>query len=225
LETIFYPGETDWAATGTWFQGWVGLVAAVVVYMVAREGFGVWVRQKQAERKIAAAEEILTFVYRAKEVFPSIRMPMQLAPELARAEAKLAANYGGWAGLPKTQKERLATGQVYLDRLSANDDLWTKLWDCLPLARAFFGAEFEEKVRSVWQQRAHIHTAAQMYGTVDPQSQAQLVDRFELDLWDGWAEAAQKPDRVGDAIKSLVEESEKLLLPVISDSGWPQRRN
>jgi hypothetical protein len=62
-------------------------------------------------------------------------------------------------------------------------DIWAELFECLPIARAFFGKVCEQKVHEIWAARAQIMTAANMYGTVDPKLD-DTSNRYEAAIWE-----------------------------------------
>jgi hypothetical protein len=82
----------DWVATSTWMQAWAGFTQAGAVVFVAYKGadaFNAWRRQKIEERRIDAAERILTLAYRVRRALSSIRSPMMWASALEHAEKSL----------------------------------------------------------------------------------------------------------------------------------------
>jgi len=209
----FYP--IDWAATGTWMQAWAGFAGAAAVFYAAHKGaasFEEWLRQRQTERKIAAAERIMTFIYKARRAFQSIRNPGSLGYENDAAEAKLKDTVKDFAELDGGKRSRMITAQVVYDRLNAAKDIWAELFECLPIARAFFGEGCERHVHALWEARAQISTSAQMYAGYDPVDGKR--DRYENAFWEILDEG--EPGSVSALIKDSVAYMERNVLPSIS---------
>jgi len=211
----FYP--IDWATTGSWMQAWAGFAGAGAVVWAARLGtssFEHWLKQRQTERKIAAGERILSIVYRLKDAMDAIRSPMQSGHELHAAERKVEKSYEGFSSLGETEKKRIVAAQVILDRVNAQSDLWKELFECLPLARAFYGKAMDENLREVWRQRARVLVASE--AAIETPDDHEFLTQCKDDMWDGWAKAAGRVDRVGDALSRVLAEAEARILPVLS---------
>jgi hypothetical protein len=213
----FYP--IDWEVTGTWMQAWAGFAGAGAVVWATYFGLSTFAKQRQIERRIAAAERIMTFTYKAKRAFPSIRNAGSFGYEHEAAKEKLRASFQGFDALPDWKQKRLSIGQVTLDRLGAAKDLWAELFECLPLARAFFGSSCEEKVHAVWELRARVSTSAQTYGTLDPSGNEKLNSRCEADIWEGWAD--EDSQSVTKGLAEVVTYMESSVLPHIAGKAVP----
>ncbi|MGE0740148.1 MAG: hypothetical protein AB7O98_02305 [Hyphomonadaceae bacterium] len=223
----FYP--IDWATTGVWMQAYAGFAGAIAVaYAAARGGssFDSWLRQKIRERKMAIGERVLTAAYKAKDAFPAIRSPMHFEQELAAAEKKLEETYENYNLEANGKKQKLKTAQVILDRMSSYTDTWKELYECLPIARAMFGAPLEEAIRDILKHRHLLSVSAQMYPDTDPHSDKDFYQSIKADIWEGTARSYRKPDNITTGVASAVERAESIILPALSESatnkpsGW-----
>jgi len=198
-------------------QAWAGFAGAGAVVWVARLGassFELWLKQQQTQRKISAGERILTVVYRAKDAIDAMRSPMQIGHEISAAEKRLLQSYEGFDHLSDAQKRKVTTAQVVLDRANAHNEIWAELFACLPLARAFFGKEMDENIRQIWKQRARVLVSSE--SAVDVPDDHEFLTQCKDDIWEGWAEAGGRPDRVAKALADAVGVAESRILPVIS---------
>lgn len=206
-------------------QALAGFAGAAAIYFAARKGagsFDLWLEQRKAERAMEAGEKILTVVYAMKDAFASIRSPGHFAYELEAAETKLRESMKDFSVQPSGKQARLKTAQVILTRANSHSELWKELSDSLPLARAYFGKDLDENLRNIFKARADVIVAAQMYPDVDSESSAELVERFEAAIWDGWAEARKKPDPIRQRVDEAIALTEKAILPILSN---PSRRD
>lgn len=208
-------------------QAWAGFAGAgAVIWATYRGGdtFERWLKQSQTERKIAAGEKILTAVYKAKEAFPHIRSALHEAHELSAAEAKLKQNYAGYDTEGASKKQRLQTAQVVWNRLASYSEIWRELYECLPVARTYFGEEVEYAIRKIFKLRRRIEVKAEMYPDLTDTSDP-FFNEAKCDLWEGWAKALKKKDEISTALRAVVERVEKVILPVLSDLGRKQNLN
>jgi hypothetical protein len=205
------------AAIGTWAQAVAGLAGAGAVIYAARIGaatFDVWLKQRQTERRIAAAERILSLAYRFQRVFPSVRNPALFQGEMEAAEKLLQEGDPAFLHAPDAKRRLMVSAQVYVSRLHSHCDDWEQLFACLPLARAYFGRELEEALNSFWVQRCAIHGSAQMYAELDELDRP-LRDQVEGDLWEGWNSGRKVKDPISIAIASAMSVLEARLLPIL----------
>jgi hypothetical protein len=104
---------------------------------------------------------------------------------------------------------------VILRRLSDHAALWTELFECVALARIFFGEDMEQAVRAFWVQRTAVYVSAQMYGDIRP---ADFLDRCERDFWEGAGAVPMGPgDAVAEAVTAAFDSIERIILPLVSD--------
>jgi hypothetical protein len=201
------------------FAGFAG--AGAVVYAAARgsNSFDSWLKQRIRERKIAVGERVLTAVYKAKDAFPSIRNAGHFGYELSAAQKKLEESYDNYHLESQGKQQRLKTAQVILDRIARYNEVWTELYECLPIARALFGIPLEEAIREILKQRNKLSVSAQVYPDADPQSDKNFYDRIQADVWDGWADALGRKDEIGTAVLAAVESADAIVLPTLSDTN------
>lgn len=203
----------DWEASGLWMQAWAGLAGAVAVVTAAKIGaarFGDWLKEKQTERQMNAAERALDVAYRVRGAFESIRNPgYDPGGEGGAALAKLHSNIPDFDGLEDDRQARLTWAQVILSRISGANAEWTALFEAMPLAKAYFPAGVEQALRDLWKQRAVVWVAAQQYGsTALPPD---VREKLETKMWGVGAEDDEVVAAVEDAVKRL----ETVLLPIL----------
>ena len=220
----------DWASTGAWMQAWAGFAGALAVLWVASKGseaFRIWLHQKQTERRIEYGEKILSLIYKSSDVFKSIRSPGSFGSEIADVEEKLRSSYEGYEELPEGKRRRLQISQTVISRIFSQKEFWAEFWELTPMARVYFGKNFEEQFRTIWKQRAKIYSAASAYSQLDDERGRQEKDpyleeknKFEAIFWEGWANAIEREDMVEIELGKLLLESEKIILPIlISEIG------
>jgi hypothetical protein len=206
----------DWAAAGSWAQAFAGALGAGAVVYAARKGastFNLWLRQRQTEHRIAAADRILTLAYRAELAFPSIRARLLSGSELEEAEKKLKGS-AAFDHAPESRQQRFRTAQVYFDRLASHVTLWEDILAALPIAKAYFGPELAGHVRELLKQRHMISTAAEFYVDNDPDIGADVSQTL--------MPMSDDSDSVSVAIKAAISEIEAVLIPEIrSEVGQP----
>lgn len=211
----FYP--IDWAVTGVWMQAWAGFAGAAAVVLVAKIGASTFLKERQLERKIAAADRLMAFVYKAKRAFPGIRNNGVIWAETAAAVERLKASQTDYDGWPEWKKERYQIAQTVLDRLQANKSLWTELFECLPYARAYFGAECEQQIDRVWRLYNWILSRANLFAKVSP-------DNPKSDEYEDIILEASEDDEINTTINSVVAYFEDKVLPTIAsrpqDKSW-----
>lgn len=200
-------------------QALAGFANAGVIGWAAYQGtnsFRQWLLQRQTERKIAAGERVLTVVYRARDAISHMRAIFHNGYEISAAEEKLSKSYSGFEHLERAKKLRLTTAQVILDRANASADIWKELFECMPLARAFFGTEMDQQLRQINQARHRILTSAEALVDLDGEKHEDFADECEDDIWGGKAKALGRPDRVQEMIDTAVGIAEQSILPVIA---------
>lgn len=162
-----------------------------------------------------AAEKLLTLVYRAQRTFAGIRNAGAFWAERNAAEKRLTEGHADFLHMDDEKKERFRTAQVILDRLHANKDLWSELFQCLPLAKALFGSECEQQLDSLWGLHTKLLLAANQYAKVDPAANAALSERYFDDL----VGTFDDQDRFERELLGTVLLLEQTLLPEIVGTG------
>ncbi len=208
-----WPYPIDWATTGVWMQAWSGFAAAIAVVWAAKFGVSAFLTQRQIERKVAAAERIMTFVYKAKRGIAAIRNAGSFSYENDAAEKALREADPNFTNLDKGKRSRMITGQVIYSRVNDAKEVWAELFECLPVARAFFGKECENKIHALWEVRAQIRTSAHMYGTVDPNRNQPNSEKYEADMWEAADDGGV--GGVNAKLVAVIEYMETNVLPLI----------
>lgn len=210
-----------WDATGSMMQGWAALGAVFAVLYASKKAantFGSYRRERQEDRRIDAAERILTLSYKIRTTLDAVRSPMAMGYEHHQAEEIL--NEANWYQLlPQNEKRQAQTGHVILLRIDKYKKEWEEVFSAMPLARALFGEAAEGHLLSLTRQLRSVQVAAQMYrdrmGTNDPKFRQKL----ERDFWTMGAadpETNEVSFRVDEAVAGL----EAIMLPIIrADHG------
>ena len=115
-------------------SGWAAWAGVGAVIYTANRAFSTYRRQKQEDRRIEAAEEILSFAYKFKRTLTGARSPGILAHELARAEKTLVESWNGWEHKEAREQERLKTAQAMYQRPIDNNPTWSQIFDLMPRA-------------------------------------------------------------------------------------------
>lgn len=143
----------DWNATGTMLTGWGTLAGAAAIAYAAKVGantFGSWKRQKQEERRMDAAERILTLAYRLRYDLEAIRSPGLFHYELESAGEQLRAELKNFDLKPKGEQDRIRTAQVYKNRMDRHEGDFQEVWTTKPVALALFGPSVEKGLHEFW---------------------------------------------------------------------------
>lgn len=201
----------DWGATGSMLTGIATLAGAAAVAYAAWVGgntFDSWKRQKVEERRMDAAERIMTLAYRLKYDFQSVCSPWMSGGEIDKAKADLTSAKADWAdSLTEDRQRRMTTAQAYFNRLSHYSDDWQEIWSLKPIALAFFGREVEETLHEFWKHYIEISTSAEAY--IEPSGD----DEFEKKLRKTLFGHGELPKEIDKSVNKL----EAALLPVIRD--------
>ncbi len=216
----FICKTTDcWEATGAMMSGWAaigGVGAVIFAAHKAADTFKQYRRQRQEDRRIEAAERILTIAYSLKRKLQGVRSPMSLGGETEEAIEQLRE--GDWYMiLDDDEKRRAQTGQVILRRLQRQKDDWEEIFVAMPMARALFGENIEAALQSIFRQARAVQIAASMYrdghdgGGHDGGA---LRRQFEATFWEGGGTPGE-PDEVSNAVDQAICALEAELLSVI----------
>lgn len=193
-------------------QGWGSWAAAVaVLYATWRAGDALtnFRRQKQEERRIEAAHNILTFAYRFKRTLAGARSALVSGYEIHLAEEKLKENYPNWDMLCDAEKRRLKTAQAAITRLSDQHDVFGRVFEHMPLARALFGEQAEGDLQAHWSAYVSVQVAAEGYAE-DTGHDPEFTIKLRRELWGG-GDNNEVTQQVDKSVRSL----EELLLPII----------
>jgi hypothetical protein len=190
------------------WAGFAGVGAVIWAAHLGKSGFNDWLQEKQTERRMTAAERLMTLVYKAQRTIPAIRNPGSFWAENAAAEKRLVENQPGFESWEDEKKDRYRASQIVLDRLQANKELWANLFECLPLAKAFYGDNCEQQLDRLWGLHTKLLVSANTYARTMPDSNQGLSDRAFDDLF-GHPEA----DPIDQELSELVAYFETTVLP------------
>ena len=227
----------DWAATGAMISGWATLAGAAAVVYAAHKGsstFKSWRRQKNEERRIDLAEQVLTLAYKSRRAIEDMRAPGILGVEMSELHAQLREQGVVDDDTPVTHKGVLANAQVILSRSNSRKAIWDALLDTLPVAKAIFGSEVEEQLEEFWKQRCRLIAAAHSYAGLirwprahsEEATERQYKRQRDIEnvIWAGAAD--DEVDAVGAKVDAAVANLESWLLPTIrSDTPFGTGRN
>jgi len=214
----------DWAATGTWMQAWAGFTQAGAVAFVGWKGanvFKTWRRQKIEERKMDAAERILTLTYRLRRAFTVIRSPMMWAGALDAAEKRLREAGVTLDSLPELKRKNMIYHQAMLDRINSFEAEWAEIGAVTPIAAALFGKVVEEQLELLWRQRGAVAVASESYAD-DRGQDNEFTAQLRADMWEGMGKHNGAGDRITEIIDGVVTKVEAALLPVLREDAEPR---
>ena len=207
----------DWAATGTWMQAWAGFAQAGAIGIAAwkaADTFRGWRKQKLEERRIAAAEDILTTAYRLQRAFSIVRNSVTSVSALEEARARLkmsGVDIGKYAG---DQQIRIVEAQVIFDRIDQFALDWDKLSALTPLAIALFGSSVGESLEGIWKQKVVLQVATEQY-TTDDDSDVNFSTQVRDIIWSGRAKQGGREDQVERQLERYIIDLEQVLLPIV----------
>lgn len=207
-------------------QAWAGFAGAAAVVWVGvrtRNAFNLWLKQKQTERRLDVAERAILVVYKAEDVFKSIRSPMSSGGEVERVKESLENAFRDSGGVPHDRRRTLEIAQTALLRVDEHGDFWTEYLALRPVVRAFFGSDYAKAYAKIGEARGKIIAAAQVYGRLEPAAEEQdraaareARNKWEAIFWSGWAEAIDKPDEIADLLKDVVTQTEAVVQPLLA---------
>lgn len=211
-----------WDATGSMMQGWAGFGGVIAVLYAAHKAadtFAAYRRQKQEDRRIDAAERILTLAYTLKRNIAAARSPMSSGSENHAATQQLQ-ELDWYKGLDRNQQHKAQIGQVALRRLQQYQSSWDQIFATMPVARAFFGEHIEAYLQSIWQQVVAINVSAEMYRD-DQGRDLDFTHKLERDFWGHGG----PDDLISQKIDQAVAGLEAELLDVIRAKDDKTRRH
>lgn len=198
-------------------SGWAAWGAVVAVLYTANRAFSTYRRQKQEDRRIEAADHILTFAYKFKRTMQGVRSPGILGFELTRAEQRLKESWKGWDQKAKAEQQQIITAQAMWGRLQDNKDTWAQIFEVMPRARALFGDEAEAQLQAFWTAYVQMETACDMYAE-DSGNDPEFTKNLRGDMW-----SHSKGDPVAKIVDEAVARLEELLLSVIRADYKPTK--
>ena len=207
-----------WSATGSMMSGWAAWAGVGAVIYTANRAFATYRRQKQEDRRIEAAEEILSFAYKFKRTLTGARSPGILAYELSRAEKTLAESWNGWEHKDPQDQSRLKTAQAMLQRLRDNNAVWGQIFDLMPRARALFGEKAEAQLQAFWEAYVTVEIACDSYAEDNGTDQG-FTKELRTEMW-----RRAKGDPVAEKVDAAIAVLDEMLLPVIRADHRPIRK-
>ena len=210
----------DWAATGEWMQAWAGFGGAgAVVYaaFVGSRTYKTWLKQKQTERQLHAAEQVLTAVYKARSALENVRAGYMPAYELDAAKSKLTEALGDEFGsLTDGERQRLTIAQAMLLRISKYNDTWDELPANMALAFAFLDAPVEASLKLLFRQIIIIQSSAETFGKYfeheGNEEDRKFVQKLRRDMWGAMID---ENDEVSANIAKAVADIEAVVRPLL----------
>jgi hypothetical protein len=207
----------DWSATGAWMQAWAGFAQAfaiVAAAILATNTFRSWRQQKLEERKIDAAEKILTLAYRLRDAFSAIRSPLRSAAATDEATFNLINSGIDLESIPSDRRLKIVESQVVLDRINSNSELWRDFTATLPLGTALLGNDVDKILRELWRQKTAVQVAAQHYPDDDGNDQ-QFSNDISITIWERRQKDASEEDKISKTVNLCISELEDVLIPII----------
>lgn len=203
----------DWDATGSMLQGigqMITLPLLAWATWVGRQTITKYRQQHQSEKAVAAAERVLTAAYAARDAIASVRSPLVESAEIERAKAALMPpGLEAFNALAERKAEKLARGQVYLDRLNAAKEDFKVIWEAMPMGRAYFGHEVYTAMENIAHQRRVIQVSAEELAH-DDGTDKEHSRSIRADL-----SRATKNDPLGNHVDAQVTLLEERLLPIL----------
>lgn len=184
----------------------------------ANRAFSTYRRQKQEDRRIEAAEEILSFAYKFKRTLTGARSPGILGHELARAEKTLVESWNGWEHEDPKDQRRLKIAQAMLQRLRDNNNIWGQIFELMPRARALFGEEAEAQLQAFWEAYVTVEIACDSYAD-DSGTDREFSKDLRTEMWGRSAD-----DPVSTKVEAAIAKLDEILLPVIRADHRPVRK-
>ncbi len=201
-------------------QAWAGFAqagAVVAAAVVAANTFKSWRRQKIEERRIDAAEKVLTLTYRTKQAFSVIRSPITSQNAKDEATYELLQNGIDLTSMTSELANKVVESQVIMKRINGFSDLWDSYSSIMPVARAYFGSDIEEIFQSFWRQKIAIQVAAENY-PLDTGQDATFTKEISNTIWENRQRTPSDDDKISKALADTIIKAEGILIPVIQFS-------
>jgi hypothetical protein len=210
--------SVDWAATGsmlTAFGTFAGAGAVVFAAIVGSRTFEGWRRQQQEQRRMDAAEKIMTLTYRLKDDLESVRSPTIYGYEIEAAAEELKEVKDWWAGLSPAAQHRASVAHSRIIRMRHYKADWDEIWVLRPLARAYFGEAVDRPLHLFWKKHVEVMAAAEAL------REDNGSDRDFSRKMRATTSSAANPDELGREVREAVEQLERNLLPVLRADFQP----
>lgn len=190
----------------------VGSFIIGIATYIGRNALSDFQSQRQLERKMVHAENLLTSAYDMQLALEYIRGPFHLAHELSLSESDLNER-GILEDKSPDERQRFITANVIYVRAKAVNDVFVNAQKLIPFAAAFFEAEIKNSFSSLLRQRHVVQNFADAYahgaGT-DPD----FIQRVRSAIW-MHSGTTDEPDEVSSAVDTAITALENQLFQVI----------
>lgn len=149
----------DWVATGGMLGGLGALFGAAAI-TVAADNFRKWAAREKFKYNRDVAVKILAAFYEAEFAISQIRAPFISAGELAEAEKPLSKQL---ENMTRDEGQKWVTRAALFNRVLAREELWDRVFQLLPLAKAVFGEEAYEALFKAIKVRQKVWAAIDVY--------------------------------------------------------------
>lgn len=208
----------DWAATGDWMQAWAGFAGAGAIVYAAYVGtntYQTWLRQKQTERKMDAAEQVLRVSHNVKSAISGVRSPFISGGELHIAEEKLKKEDAeGFALLSEARRKNCITAQAVINRYVQNVPVWEELDATISLAYALLGDNVEQALKSLARQVRAVRVAADTYAELTGHDDPDFSKQVRRDLFENIG-TEPKDDKIATAVAEAITSIETVVRPIL----------
>ncbi|WP_417497865.1 hypothetical protein [Maricaulis sp.] len=189
----------EWACQIDW-QAWATFANAVAIgvgILIARQAVSrIWI-ERSAIRKSEVAEEALSNLYEAQDVFEFLRNPFSRS---AVEDLK--------------EPIQLRAAKTVYSRLDAQRDFFDKARTTAPKVRALFGAAAHDHYETIFVLRNKIANAAQNYvdfaGDPPDDEIREIMKDIRRTLY-----AREKDDPISGDINDAIQAAEKIFLPIL----------
>ena len=164
--------------------------------------------QKQSERQMEQAENILATAYRLKSAMDHIRNPMSTNGDLNESKKDLLEK-DFFDGLSEAEKTKLIQANVFFVRLRNFDADFEKAYDLLPYAKAYFGTVVSQQIENFFRSRNSVKVYADAYAT-DRENDLDFTQKIRAMIW-----KIDENDELSKSDNDAISRLEEVLLPVI----------
>lgn len=216
--------QIDWGDTGSMIAGLAGWAGAVAVVYAARTAFSSWRRQKREERRIDAAERILTLSYRLQRSLTDLRSRQDYTALHALPEGTDSGNLTASEFL---KMRRQTAADRLNERVERQRPLWDEVFVVAPQARAFFESDVHRALTNMRARFDGYLMRLSWYRSADDERLAHSAEEIIFEPADDNAPYMDEPsphDAIAERIKEDVARLEAALLPVIRNDA-PRRSN
>ena len=219
---------STWAGFAEAAAGFAGALAGfagagAVIYAAHKGASSVdnWFAQRVAERKVLAAERIMTLAHRLKDEIAGIRAPGITAGELQAAEELLEKAQPGFGRGVEGGRREMIEGQVYWTRIGNRASHWADVFECIPLGRTYFSEEVAAALQTFVDVRQKIYAAAQL--TAMPTLDRETREKVNGQLWGLYNKALGRPDEIDEQVETAIAAIDAALLQLLQVGNQSSR--